>query len=211
MLEITEIKYTDCIEITLSSGETLKLPFNAGIKGLEKGSPVDDAELDRIRGESARFTCRTKAVGYLSGKARTFREMEKFLLNKRFDADTVSETMSYLAGEGYINDYEYSMKYIRHGRKKTAGDALIKKQLFGKGVPLEIINRAVNDSMDGEIDADEVYRLAMKKYSSTAGKTNRISKVIFFLKQRGFGSGTIRTVIDRLKAESGQDLHEEDS
>jgi regulatory protein len=204
MLTITDIQYRqNRIEVTLDSGETLALPLLAsGMFNLGKDRTVDTEEYRQIREESERFLCRQKALDYLSLKNRTSHEIEKYLLKKRFSVHIIREILAGLCGAGYVDDLKYAKSFIENRRSnRLVGKNLLKKELYGKGVPRNTVQKALTDSEYTEDNIDEVYNLAVKKLAGLGGKKNRLQKVSYFLNQRGFDYEIIQRVIQRLRNE----------
>ncbi len=205
MLTITDIAYkTDRIELSLDSGESLKLPLLAsGMFNLEKGRALDREEFLQMKEESERFRCRQKALDYLSLKNRTSHEIGKYLTKKGFSAPIIRETLAGLDGAGYIDDLKYAKSFIENRRRsRLVGKNLLKKELLARGVERNTVSKALEDSEYPEDTIDEVYALALKKLASLAGKKNRPQRLSYFLNQRGFDYEIIQRVLRRLRDEN---------
>ncbi|HPA73504.1 MAG TPA: RecX family transcriptional regulator, partial [Spirochaetota bacterium] len=149
MLTITDIAYkTDRIELSLDSGESLKLPLLAsGMFNLEKGRALDREEFLQMKEESERFRCRQKALDYLSLKNRTSHEIGKYLTKKGFSAPIIRETLAGLDGAGYIDDLKYAKSFIENRRRsRLVGKNLLKKELLARGVERNTVSKALEDS-----------------------------------------------------------------
>lgn len=204
MIEIVEIKYREThIQLTLDTGEVFQVPGNiTGHLTLKKGLALDTAMYEYLKDESERFTCRRKALDYLSLRNRTVQELRMLLKKKNFSESIISEILDSLTSAGYINDYKYAVDYISARRRnKVIGDSLLKSELYRKGVPSKSIDKAIRKSDDAPVEFEDIYRESLKKLARIEHKKNKPAKIALFLRQRGFDSGIIRKVIDRMKEE----------
>lgn len=202
MFEVTEIKYKDnYIKVNFNTGESMNLAFDIfDLYSLSKGKLVDQIEYKQLKKESDRYNCLHKALGYLSIRARSSLEIQKYLFKKDFSKDIVTETIAKLKESGYIDDFSFAINYIKSTkRKKAVGKNLLKNELYKKGVAKEIIKKAINETRSQDNDFDSLYQLALKKLKQLENKNNKMSKLVFFLKQRGFEDNDIRSVIGLLK------------
>lgn len=204
MIEITEIKYREThIQLTLTTGEVFQVPGNiTGHLTLKKGLLLDTGMYEYLKDESERFSCRRKALDYLSLRNRTIIELQRLLKKKDFSEHIISEIINSLVSSGYIDDYKYAVDYIStRRRKKVIGDSLLKSELFRRGVPSKSIDRAIRKSDDTSVEFDTIYNESLKKLARIEHKKNKPAKIALFLRQRGFDSSIIRKVIDRMKEE----------
>ncbi len=202
MFEIVSLEYkSDHVTITLDTGESIKFPFDLyKLYKLETGKKLDRTEYLQLKEESERFECNRKAVNYLSIRSRSSREMENYLIKKGFSKDIIINILKELRDTGYLNDLDFAKRYITSKKKrKTIGKNLLRKELLGKGVSRDTINRALKETSFDHDDITEIYTLATKKLTSLEKKTNKKSKLIYFLHQRGFDNDVIYTVIEQLE------------
>lgn len=201
MFQITDINYKDdYIKVNIDTGDVFDLPGDIlTMYPLSAGKIIDREEYLQLKEESERYNCSRKALNYLSIRSRSSFEMNNYLTKKGFSKDTVREIIEKLKDRNYINDYDYAMSFIDHKKKgKPAGKNLLKSGLIKKGISGEIIKKAINESGINKADPDVLYGIARKKLESLENKKNRIPKLIYFLKQRGFDHDEIRAVIKRL-------------
>jgi regulatory protein len=204
MATILNIKYTDTsIIIALDTGESLKLaPEVLSMYSLSSGKILDTALYQQLKEESVRFLCKEKALNYLAIRSRSYLEMQTYLRKKDFPKNIIQEILNGLRDRGYINDYEYALRFINYKKKaKVIGANSLKRDLFKKGISRDLIKKAIKESGSDNINPDEIYKLALKKFKSLENKKNKTAKLIYFLKQRGFEENAIRPVLDRLKIE----------
>jgi regulatory protein len=203
---LTIIKITtreNHIKIDLDNGESLKIPnkiSNNFDLSLNRG--IEILEYQQLKDESERYNCMDKALSYLAIKDRSKFEIEKYLKKKDFSHNIIKEVVSQIVDLGYINDYDYAVKYAKElKRKKSVGVNIIKNKLYSKGIGKDKIKKALNDSGAYETDIEQIFNLAMKKYNSYKDKKNYQSRLYFFLNQRGFEKDTIEQVLNMISDE----------
>lgn len=204
MIAIDELTYVDThIRVALSTGERLKLPFEAArIYGLERGKSIDHMEYGQLKDESERFICRQRAMAYLAMRSRSSRELEAYLHKKGFSGELIGQTLLDCRDAGYIDDYDFALRYIRsRASSRVVGARLLKSELSKKGVPRELVKKALEEAASSLADGDALHRLAVQRLDRLKGKKNRTAKLVFFLRQRGFDGEDIRAAVDRLRRE----------
>jgi len=204
MFQITDIKTAEHhVKIIFDTGEYFILSLEVfNMYTVRKGKSVDTVEYQQLKEESERYLCNKKAVDYLSAADRSRLEIENYLARKGFSKNIIKEIIIKLNESGYINDYKFALNYIHYKKsRKAVGENLLRHELFKKGVSKNFINIALSESSAGSDDTESLYQLALKKIKSLGTKKNKESKLIFFLKQRGFHDKDIRTVINNLKSD----------
>jgi len=201
MPQILNIKYNDSfIKVELDTGESLMLPFNVfSMYPISAGKIVDSLLYQQLKEESGRFTCRQQALNYLATRSRSEQEVRTYLIKKGFSKDIINEILIGIKEKGYIDDYDYAIRFINSKKRaKIVGQNLLKRDLFKKGVDKNLIRKALKETGADLTDPDEIYGLALKKMKSLENKKNKIAKLIFFLKSKGFEDDVIRAVMDRI-------------
>ena len=202
MIEIIEIRYADPhFMLELSTGEKLRISTETYSKlGISKGKIIDSEEYGHLKEESARIECRQKAFNYLAVRARSGQEMRMYLMKKGFNKDIVEEIVHWLKDKSYINDHNFAVSFINNRIKsRLIGRNVLKRDLYKKGVARETINAALKETDADKVNPEDIYELALKKYNSLDNKKNKLLKVIYFLKQKGFEEDQVRNAIDRLR------------
>ena len=106
------------------------------------------------------------ALKYLSYKMRTGKEVRDKLEKSDFSEGIIEKVMEFLTKYNYIDDYQYSMAYIRQSLKlNPVGKYAIQQKLRGYGVEQSVIEKALYDS---EIDEEKYAREVIGK--KTSGK-----------------------------------------
>lgn len=204
MIEIISIKYSDNFIITeLNTGESFKLtPEIFNMYSLSKGKIIENSLYQQLKEESIKINCRHKALNYLAIRSRSYHEIQNYLIKKEFSKNIIKEILDALQDNGYINDYDYAVRYINNRKKaKVVGRNILKSDLYKKGINKDIIRKAIKESGAEDTDHDAVFELAVKKLKTLENKKNKIPKIIYFLKQKGFTEDEVRKAIKRLKNE----------
>ena len=197
ILKILKINHKEkYVKIDLDNGESLKIPISICSNfDLSTNREIDKLEYKQLKEESERYNCEYKAISYLAIKDRSKFEIESYLRKKGFSLHIIKEVLSQIVNSGYVDDYEYAVKYARElKRKKPVGVNIIRNKLYSKGIPKDKIKKALKESGAYETDFDKVFELAWKKYKSYKDKKNYKHRLYFFLTQRGFE----KDVIDRV-------------
>ncbi|MBN2041732.1 MAG: RecX family transcriptional regulator [Spirochaetes bacterium] len=204
MAQITEIRYTDSyIRIDLDTGETFKMsPEVYSMYSVSREQVLDTALYQQLKEESDRWQCRQKALNYLAMRSHSAQEMKTYLYKKGFSKDIIDEILAGLKDAGYIDDYDFAVRFINSKIKsRVVGENLLKRDLYKKGVSREIINKAIKATEAGNTDINDIYDLALKKLCSLENRKNKTAKLVYFLQQKGFSESRVRQIIDRLKNE----------
>ena len=107
------------------------------------------------------------ALKYLGYKMRTEKEVRKKLEQSDFRSDVIEKVMEFLLKYNYVNDYEYSMAFIRQCLKiNPLGSYGICQKLRSYGVKSSIAEKAIADS-----EIDEYFYAKKLIDKKTAGKT----------------------------------------
>ncbi len=201
MPEILNIKYSDTfIKVDIDTGESLMLPVEVfNMYSISAGKILDSLLYQQLKEESTRFTCKQQALNYLAMRSRSEQEVRNYLLKKGFSKDIINEIMIGIKDSGYLDDYDYALRYISNKkRSKVIGQNLLKRDLYKKGINKNLIRKALKETGADLTNPDEIYELALRKMKSLENKKNKIAKLIFFLKSKGFEDDAIRAVVDRI-------------
>jgi regulatory protein len=149
-----------------------------------KSSQQEYEEYEKAR----RYACRL-----LTFRDRTEQEMANKLADKGISPEAVAEVMEYLIEYDFINDYNFTTRYIEKNRAYSI--AKIRGKLGILGVKPSIINKAIED-----LGQDFEYYRALIIISKKVARNN-LSKpeIISFLRNRGFNQNTIEKTCNHLE------------
>jgi regulatory protein len=203
MPDIVKLIFKDnYVQLELDNSEKLKISFDAySMYKLSSGTTLTAECYMEIYEESRKFECMEKAFNQLAVRGRSVDELRQYLKKKNFSGKHIEETLDYLKEKGYLNDFDFSMSFVK-GKMKSgkSGKDIIVRDLYRKGVGRKIIDKVMKESGADVTDEDALYELAMKKYRSVKDKENSFMKVSNFLRGRGFDYESIGKVLRRIKS-----------
>lgn len=156
--------------------------------------------MDKIREKAAE-----KAASYVNIKPRTVHQVEKYLKDKGYEEEVISEVIDQLKEYRYLDDLEYSLMYFQYGFDKGRGISRIKRELAEKGVASEVIEMAfeeleeVPDQTEAAIRIAEPMVIGVELDQMEHDEKRKLqAKIGRRLMSRGFSSDVIYKVIGRL-------------
>lgn len=150
---------------------------------LKVGDSVDETRLNEILKETERTEALNKAADYALKTLKTKRQVKDYLLKKGYSEETVWQAVDKLKEYGYIDDKEYSKRFIE-STSKTQGKRLIEYKLMMKGVKKEDIAAAYETA---ETDENSSARALCEKYLMNKEKTKEnVLKAYKYLIGKGF-------------------------
>ncbi len=183
-------------------------------RGLRKGLALAVDEQESILAADALLRARSAALGFLSSRARTRREVADRLRRDDLSDDAIEDTLAWLDGRGYLDDAAYAAQYAESRRRAQGlGPSRIRQELRRRGVGTEEANEAVADVFDDpEAILDDALTAARKRLPSLLREPDprkRQRKLYDFLARRGYDGDTSRQVIAAIL--SGDDAADDDA
>lgn len=172
---------------------------------LKVGLEVSEKQLKEIITESEKVEALNKAVDYISKRLKTKREVKDYLLKKGYSEEIAWYCVDKLKEYNYINDEEFSKRYIE-STSKTQGKRLTQYKLMMKGVKKEDIDLAYeNVEIDQKKDA---YLIAVKHFKNKEATKENLSKTYRYLISKGFSYDEATFAIDKIKEDNdGEDFN----
>jgi regulatory protein len=162
------------------SGVSLETVMKYRIK---KGDEYDAIELKNIIEQNEKSEALNRATNYLSKTLKTKRQVKDYLIKKGYSEDIVWYCIDKLKEYNYIDDLEYSKRYIEN-TAKNQGKRMLEYKLMMKGVKKQDIESAVNDL---EINSKENAKAVAIKYLKNKEKTKEnLAKAFRYILGRGF-------------------------
>ena len=150
---------------------------------LKVGDLVDTDKLNEILMESERAEAVQKAADYALKTLKTKRQVKDYLTRKGYSEETVWYAVDKLKEYGYIDDTEYSRRFIESTAKRQ-GRRLTEYKLMAKGVKKEDIALAYENA---ETNDFENARALCEKYLKNKETTKEnVLKAYKYLIGRGF-------------------------
>ena len=163
---------------------------------LRQGQEIDEHTFNKIKEESDRLTCFSKALAYISSRLKTEKQMKDYLLDKGYSYDVIKESLDKLKSYGYLND-EYYAKTFAEIAGKNKGKKFIKQQLFIKGVKNDIVDNILQELDNEDVACNEVCHKWLKNKSYPLDYKDK-EKLYRFLLSRGFEYDTIRHTLKEI-------------
>lgn len=208
MPQVTRLIFQDdIVRVEMDNGEALSLPYEAYMQyKLSSAMQIEGELYAELSDESQKVDCRNKAFGYLAARARSVNELERYLKKKGFGEKHIIDTVSYLKGKAYLDDYGFALGLVRTKVKSGRdGVDVIKQELIRKGIARKIIERVIREGGADSTDIESLYLLALKKYNTVKDKNNSLARVGNYLRQRGFDYESIKKVLYRLGGDDSLD------
>ncbi|WP_426980448.1 recombination regulator RecX [Bacillus pseudomycoides] len=171
--------------------------------GLQRGLEIDEVELANILYNEEVQKAYLQAISYLSYQMRTKQEVEEYLRKKEIGQAVISEVISKLLHDHYINDKEYAISYVRtHSNVNQKGPTIIRRELFSKGVQDIIITHSLQE-YPKEKQIENAFELVEKKKKSYQKHSflQMKQKLEEMLVRKGYNRDVIQICLEELKEE----------
>ena len=168
---------------------------------LRAGDYVSDELLKKLRSEADLAWLKYKAKQILSRRMISERDLRRKLTEERRPQALRDEAIALMKNYGYINDNQFAVAYIRSQlRQGPRSKIYLKKKLWEKGISSDIAEEALSTELDNVDQLGAVKELAAKKYKTLRHlpPQKAKSRLIYFLRSRGFNWDTIKVSIDEL-------------
>lgn len=126
-----------------------------------------------------------RALYFLKFRPRSRYEIQRYLKDKKFLPETVTDTICKLETAGYLNDFDFARLWVESRlRFKPKGMAVLQGELRAKGISGEIIQTVLADLDEKQAAWDAV--LPKLRHWNTLEKEEFKKKVYGYLSRRGF-------------------------
>lgn len=181
-------------KVVLSSGDILPL-YKSEIRkyNLYVGTIVEKELLFDINNNVLYPRAKNRALYIITRSAKTKKQLTDKLKESYYSDETIACVMNFLEKYNYINDYEFSVNYLRQGINNK-GMNRMKQELLYKGVSSSVINRAVEEcNLDENDSLKKIIFEKKSKYDLNDKKD--LNRFIAYLMRRGFSYSDIRKSI----------------
>lgn len=166
---------------------------------LKKGKTLDQEFIDNVLLAEEQVKANNYAMKLLSLRARSKGEIEQKMKDKGYEEPLVEGTIAYLNKYGYLNDYEFAKSFTKDRINfKKAGKALVRQELYFKGVDKDTINIVIEEVFKEEQEYETCLELAKKKISTTyrnEPKEKAYTKLSSFLVRKGYSYSLVSTIV----------------
>lgn len=162
---------------------------------LKVGDPIDEETLTELQRRSETEKAFDKAVGYLSTRRRTCREVRVKLKEKGYLPAVVDDVVNKLSEYGYLDDRKFCEEYI-DVYKTTFGAYRIAAELKHLGVESALVSEVLDEKL-GDEEKENAAVAVVEKYLRT--HTYDKMKLVRYAAARGFSYGDVMSAVDILR------------
>ena len=135
---------------------------------------------------------RERALGFLSRREYSYKELEQKLRGFAEESDDLPALLEDFKKRGWLSEERYTEQIV-HARKGKFGSLRVAHELREHGVAEELISKAVAEVKTDEVaNARAIHR---KKYKAPPANREEWAKQARFLQSRGFGFDVIKQVL----------------
>ena len=135
-----------------------------------------------------------RAVGLLSRREHSEKELRAKLLRKGGAQDTIAQVIQDLKQRDYLSDQRFTDMFVQSRMERGDGPLKIRHQLESRGVAESTINQYLNQS--DQVWEDILLKVWSKKFGEAVPSDYKEwARQARFLQSRGFTSELIRKVV----------------
>ncbi|HVP36889.1 MAG TPA: RecX family transcriptional regulator [Terriglobales bacterium] len=166
---------------------------------LKVGQELEQKEIDKIIESETKKEAKDTALGFLSYRMRSEKEVRDKLKKKEFAQNLIDEVIKDLKRVNLVDDHEFASAFVRDRISNSPrGKILLKQELWKKGIKKEIIEKALKEFFKDEDEelvlAKELLQKRKKRY---VGLDENVAKrrLMSFLLRRGFSYDIVKQVL----------------
>jgi regulatory protein len=149
--------------------------------------------------QAALKKARSRALRFLTYRARTVKELETYLQQKEFAAGIVASVIAEMKDYGYLDDYKFSRDFINYRKSRGYGKKRIKYELKLKGIERDCVEELIADSFDREEELNVIRDMLRKRMPDDGIIDQRwVVRQAGFLARRGFQENLIMNILREL-------------
>lgn len=184
--------------VMLEDGSILRVGENEVLDyALYRGKELTPEEGEALAASTRRSGLKEKAMGLLSRKPVSRRELERKLAEWEASEEESGEICDRLEELGFLDDRRYAAQVVAHYAAKSYGPRKLRDELYRRGVPRELWEEA----MEGRSDNAEAIDAFLEKKLKGSTDPKDLKKASDALARRGYGWSEIREGLNRLGAE----------
>ncbi len=165
---------------------------------IREGSEVTEDKVALIKKEVLLKRAKLRAMHLLNASPRTESELRKKLKENLYPEDVLEKAIEYVKSFGYIDDYQYAWHFIEC-RKASKSKREIYALLSGKGISLDIVEKAFEEAFSEEGEQDAIRKILEKKrVQDVLDNPKELQKIYAYLVRKGFSYEDVRQVIRKL-------------
>lgn len=172
--------------------------------GLRVGAPLDAGALDRALEATRRVACFDHALDALARRARSRRELERWLGQRGHGPEVIAAALERLTALGLLDDRAFATGFAQSRAKgRGFGARRIAAELARRGVARGVVDEALGalrEEGGEESEAAALEAAATKRVRSLGGLEPEVARrrLVGWLVRRGFAAGAAARVARRL-------------
>lgn len=171
------------------------------------GKNVSEEELLQIRNEVLVQDAKQYALRLLDRHTYTEKAMERKLIERGSDPETIQAVLLFLKEYQYINDEQYARQYVESAlRTGKSGERKIRYDLSQKGISRDVIDLILAEKNDENFDESEVVLPLLEKKLKDDFSFSNLMKAKRYCLSRGFSSEAIDSAVRKLRIADGEFL-----
>ncbi len=168
---------------------------------LSLGQELDDEQIEKLQVQDSEEVALSKAVSFISHRARTESEIRHKLSQKGFSAEETDKVVERLRTNGLIEDEQYARSYVEsRAALHPRSHRLMALELRQKGVTNSNIEKALEETEEDDQLAYQAASQYSRRLAALEWDKFR-ERLSGFLMRRGFTYGTIAPVVRRVWSE----------
>jgi len=171
--------------------------------GLRKNDDISDDRFSSLIKDNRIFHIKQRAFRYLGRRQHSISELRIKLKQKGYETELINDVLDDLKQKNYLDDTKFANMFVEEKIKlKLWGEQKLRSELIKKGIKTEIISDVLRNIISDEDKLNNAMTVAEKKYDTLRNRNveNDVikSKLIAFLKSRGYNYDVIKEVCDEL-------------
>jgi regulatory protein len=151
-------------------------------------------------------SCHERALGLLAVRARSRRELERRLLQARFEATEVADVLERLERVGLIDDDAFAAQVVEHAfGVKRSGRRAVASTLAAAGVPRDVIENALSRADEGEEERADALAASRAPRLGCLEPAKAFSRLTSLLVRRGHSPESARRAARKALAIDGSE------
>ena len=183
---------------------TIEKIINGGAAVLEIAGRLDtttapqlEAVIDADLSGAESLILDMKALEYISRRRMSCKELERKMLDKGYEEETVAYCVNWLLENRFLNDESYAGAVVRHYAGKGYGPGRIRAELSRRGIERELWDTAMDEFPE---DTSKIDKFIASRLTDPEDR-DQVRKISAALYRRGHSWEDIRRALRRFSAE----------
>ena len=168
--------------------------YHVALYGLHVGDEVSAEQVAEFKDRSIESKAYAAALRYISYRIRSVGEVRTYLLRKEYDSHLVDSLLQRLQLEKYLNDDDFTGRWIQMRLEQNRSLATIRSELMQKQINRDTIAEYLSQVDSGVVHA-QILQLVQKKRSHYA----TLEKLIQYLLRKGFRYSDIQKALSDIE------------